>query len=115
MAFFDAYSRGTNLQIEAWLLLSWITVGVTVGLTSGAPETKRWRTLITARILLLVGLFLSLYNVVWQASLSILNVSLVDPPVGLYPYPFVIVNWYEWIIVIVIGVIMVVCSLWIEL
>lgn len=108
MAFFDAYAHSdTTLRIEAWLILSWVTVGVTTGLLSRAPDPNRWRVLIASRILILFGLFFAVYNFVWQLTLSILNSQYIQPPIGLYPFGIVIENWPEWTGLMLLGTMLV--------
>ena len=115
MALFDAAARSdTTLRIEAWLVLSWIAVGVTTGLLSRAPDPNRWRVLVVSRVLMLCGLFLGVYNLTWELALSVLTSQDIGPPVGLWPFGIVIPSWPEWAGIILIGTVLIYAGLRID-
>ncbi len=96
MAVIDAFTVDPNLRISAWLVLFFASTVFSVWLLLLYPGPYRDRK-ITATIatVFLSGLFLGLYNAVWQICMGIKQ-SLNVTPVPLYPFPFTVYapEWY---------------------
>ena len=96
MAIIDAFSTNNDFRISAWLVLFFICTIFTVWLLllySGSYRNKKMTA--TIATIFFAGLFLGVYNTVWQICMGIKQ-SLNVLPVPLYPFPFVVyaVGWY---------------------
>ncbi len=96
MSVIDAFTVDPDFRISAWLVLFFASTVFSVWLLLLYPGPYRDRK-ITAIIstLFLSGLFLGVYNAVWQICMGIKQ-SFNVTPVPLYPFPFTVYapEWY---------------------